>query len=335
MTTELKQTNGKIRVEGRVIGFDPQSENTYREGTTNTSGKPYRSVSLNVKTSPTNVIYNLDLFGTVPKNNKVKVFSNKNGDKQSLELNFDERNNAPAGFTCFGFGTVGTGFEKENGRIKMKNYFNLDGAEVIKNTLENDASVWIDGEFNISNYISNGEERQNIKYTIKRIGLKDEIDFDQENFKEVASFEQEVVIVGHDLDKENKKLYVTGRIIDFKQEWNDVTFVVNLNEYEKLGQNIYKKTKFGDLLTLQGKIVNGVILTEAPKDDEFDWGGETPEGQGQRVIKDRISELQITNVKDHKPKFYKEDDFFKPDEFSGSPFEEGSDEFSDTDDIWG
>lgn len=321
MTTELKQTNGKIRVEGKVIGFDPENENTYRQGITKESSKEYRSVSLSVKTSPTNMIYNLDLFGTVP-NKKVKVFSNKNGEKRSLELDFEERNNAPEGFTCFGFGTVGTGFEKENGRIKMKNYFNLDGAEVIKDSLENDASVWIDGEFNINKFMSNGEMKQSIKYTIKRIGLKDEIDFDQENFKEVASFEQEVVIVGHNLDKDNKKLYVTGRIIDFKQEWDDVTFVVNLNEYEKLGHNIYKKTKFGDLITLQGKIVNGVVLTEAPVLDEFDWGGETPEGQGQRMIQDRVSELQITNVKDYKAKVYKEEDFFKLNESKSSPFED-------------
>lgn len=316
MTTELQQTKGKIRVEGKVVGFDPNNENTYREGFTKNDNKPYRSVSLGVKTSPTNIVYNLDLFGMEPKK-KVKIFSNKNGEKKNMEIDFEDRNNMPAGFTCFGFGTVATGFESDGTKTKMTNYFNLDGVEVIKDNLGNDASVWIDGEFNVNSYISNGEEKQTVKYNINRIGLlKTEIDFEQENFKEVASFEQEMVIVGHILDKENKKLLTTGRIINFDKTWNDVTFVIDLDKFEKLGQNIYKKTKFGDVITVQGKIVNGVILTEVEEVQEFNWGGETPEGQGQRVIKNRVSEFQITNVKEHKAKVYKEEDFIKVADFT-------------------
>ncbi|TVY09886.1 hypothetical protein [Paenibacillus cremeus] len=313
---ELKQTVGKIRIEGKIQGLE--AEGAYREGRTkNGEGQPYRSISTSVKTSPTNTIYNIDLFGQVP-NKKVKIFSNKNGNKQQMEIDFDERDQMPDGFTCFGFGTVGTGFEQENGRLKMKNYFNYDGVKAIKDNLHNDTPVWIDGEFNINTYESNGETKTNVKYTIARIGLKDEMDFDADNFKEVASFEQEFVVTEHQLDKEARKLYVGARIIGWDKTWKDITFVVDANKYETLANNVYKKTKFGDLLKVQGVIRSGVELAEVEEEPELNWGGETPTGQGKKAIRNKINELQITNVMSHTAKVYKEDDFIVDNPFEQS-----------------
>jgi single-stranded DNA-binding protein len=301
--TELIKTVGSIRVEGKVSGFDPSNENTYREGETK-HHKPYRSVSIGVRTSPTNVVYNLDAFGQVP-DKKVKIFSNKNGEKKSLEIDFKDRHDMPAGFTCFGFGTVGTGFDK-----KMKNLFSYDGAEAIKDNLENDTPVWVEGEFNVNTYQSNGETKTSVKYAINRIGLlKDGVDFESENFKEVASFEQEFVVVDHNYVKETNKLNVIARIINWDKSWDDITFTVDVGKYKSLAENIKKKTKFGDLLKVQGRIINAVELQEIEQPVEINWGGETPQGQGKKVIKNHISELQITNVLKHEAKKYREEDF--------------------------
>lgn len=322
--TELQQNRGTIRVEGKIVGFD--NENTYRTGDTK-AGQPYRSVSLTVKTSPNNVIYNLDAFGQVPTK-KVKIFSNKNGEKKNMEIDFKDRDNMPEGFTCFGFGTVGTGFEKDTtGKIKMKNYFNYDGAEVIKSSVANETSVWIDGEFNINEYIVNGEDRSTVKYQINRIGLlKDEVDLDAENFKEVASFEQEFVVVSTNVDKEAKKVYVSARIINFNKSWKDISFVVDANQYETLASNFIKRAKFGDVIKAQGKIINGTVLTEVEEVAEINWGGEAPEGQGKKVNRNKISELQITNVVSHTAKVYKEDDFIKVNPFANDSNVDISDE---------
>lgn len=320
MATELQQTKGSVRIEGKIVGFDPSDEKSYRDGETK-NGRDYRSISTAVKTSNTNIIYNLDLFGQVP-DKKVKIFSNKGGEKKNLEIDFDDRDFAngeyegfPDGFTCFGFGTVGAGFDKENGKLKMKNYFNYDGVEIIKDKLENDNSVWIDATFNINTYDSNGETKTNVKYTIDRIGRKDDIDFDAENFKEVASFEQEMVVVHTEFNKDTNRLYVTGRIINFNKTWKDMTFVVDTEKYNELAKNIYKKCKFGDLLTVQGKIINGTILVEAPEEESIDWGGETPEGVDRKMNRNKVSEFQITNVKKHTAKIYKESDFIVEDAF--------------------
>ncbi|OBG93866.1 hypothetical protein A9X05_09195 [Mycobacterium sp. E3298] len=282
-----------------------------------------------MKTSENNVIYNLDLFGQVPTG-KVKVFSNKNGEKQTLEIDWDDKDNLPEGFTPFGFNAVRTSFEKdEKGKAIQKNYFNYDGVEVIKESLSEGDSIWINGTFNVNTFMSNGEEKSTVKYTIGSIGLlKEPVDFSAEGFKEVASFEQEFVVIHTDIDKANKKVFVTGRIINFNKTWNDIMFVVDGNEFETLAANVAKKFKFGDVVTVQGKIRNGTVLEEIKEQPSaFDWGGEAPEGQGKKFNRNRISELQITNVTEFKQKVYKEDDFFK----SADPFEQtkGSSSSSD------
>lgn len=304
---ELQQTNGKVRIEGIIVGFNPDDERSYKSGTSK-AGKEYKSVTLAIKTNDNNVIYDIGNYGGVKE--IVKLHGKVDGEKQKIEVPFTERNNRPAGFTCYGFGTVRTGLEKdENGKVVMKNYFNYDGAEFIAQKVENDLQVWIDASFNVENYVSNGEPQTRVKYTIEGVGLlKNSIDFSAENFKEVASFEQEVVVLSADVNKDTKKLYLNARIINFDKTWKDLVFVVDGTKYETLAQNIYKKAKFGDLLTIQGIIRNGTELVEVKETPTFDWGGETPQGQG-KVNKNTIRELQITNVLGHKPKVYKESDF--------------------------
>ncbi|MEK4006430.1 hypothetical protein [Paenibacillus sp. FSL H3-0333] len=314
MTTELQQTRGSVKIEGKIVGFDKTQENSYRKGSTKESNKPYRSISLGVKTSPTNQIYQLNQFGMIPeKAAKVIKFKGR-GNKEHFEIDYAHKSELPDGAGVMGFGIVGVG-DGEQGKQTIKNYFAYDAVEKIADEYGNDDSVVINGEFDIDTYESNGESKTTVKYNVKKIWLaKEPIDFEKENYKEVASFEQEFVVVGHNLDKDAKKLYVTGRLITFKKDWYDITFTIDLVKHEALGQNIFKKTKFGDILKVQGIIVNGVVLVEAPV-QTFDWGGEIPAGQ-QNVISNRISELQITNVLEHTPKVYKEDDFFKAAEFS-------------------
>lgn len=306
---ELTQTKGTQRFEGIIVGFDPSNENTYREDFTK-AGKPYRSVNLSIKTSDSNVIYNIGLFGQSDSNKRVKLFSNKGGEKKSIDVDWDDREDAPDGYTCFGFGTAALAFEYENGKLKRHNYFSYDAVDKIRAQLADGDNVWIDTEFKVERYVSNGEEKTSVKYTLRGIGfLKNPVDFEQENFKEVSSFEQEFVVIDNNIDKDAKKIYVTGRLIEYNKSFNDIAFVVDADKYPTLANNIAKKTRFGDLLHVEGKVVNGAILVEATETENIDWGGETPEGIRKPMVKNKVSEIQITNVKKHTPKVYKESDF--------------------------
>lgn len=324
---ELMQTKGSCKFFGQVVGL--QNENTYREDVSK-KGRPYRSASLSIKTSPTNVVYSQDLYGQIPEK-KVKVYSNKNNEKKSLEIDFDDRDNLPDGFTPFGFGTVRTGIEKdEKGKNIQKNYFTYDAVKKIEESLTDGDSIYINSDFKVETYTKDGEERSVVKYSVNGIGfLKDEVDFENENFKEVSSFEQEFVVIGTNIDKEAKKLYIQGRIIAFNKTWFDIQFVIDANEYGTLATNVNKKFKFGDVVKVQGRIRNGTVIEEVVETPAFDWGGEAPEGQGKKFNKNKISELQITNVLDHKPKVYKEDDFVVAS--NEDPFDNSDNNFNDKD----
>jgi len=317
---ELQPTRGTVKFVGQVVGLE--NENTFRTGVTkNGEGYPFRSVSLAIKTSPTNIVYNIDNFGQDNPDQEVTIFSNKKDEKEKRKIKFEDRHELPAGFTPFGFGTIRLGFDKDtNGKLIFKNLFSYDAIERIKETLNEGDTVFINGSFKPETYNSNGEDKTTVKYNLESIGLsKNPVEFEDENFKEVSSFEQEMVVVDVSVDKENKKVYVTGRLIKYNKIWDDIVFIVDAKEQEQFATNVAKKLKFGDLIKAQGIIINGVILEEQKAADAFDWGGEEPEGQ-KKFIKTPISELRITNIKEHSPKEYKELDF----EIDEDPFKDSS-----------
>lgn len=308
---EIQQTRGKVRFEGELI-FDRNAQGTYREGITkNGEGRPYRSVSLGVKTSKTNKVYNIDLFGQIPadKNKVAKISKFKGKTREKVEVNYNNKKDIPDGVAVFGFGIVGVGHDGKT----VKNYFTYDAIEEICNRYKSGDPVWIDATFKIDTYESNGETRTTIKYEITKIGfLSEALDFDAEDFKEISSYEQDVVVVDHVHVPETNKLNVAVRIIHWDGTWKDATFVIDMSTHKDLAVNVKKKTKFGDILKIRGVVVNAVVLTETEQPTEIDWGGTDPEGQGKRVIKDHISEVRITNVVSHEAKKYKEDDFIVP-----------------------
>ncbi|EGL19844.1 hypothetical protein [Paenibacillus sp. HGF7] len=261
-----------------------------------------------MKTSKTNVIYNLDLFGQIP-DKKVRLHSNKDGVKQKIEIDYTERENFPEGFTCFGFGVTSLALEKDSeGKSRKHNYFDYEAVGKIRDSINDGDYVWIDATFNINTYISNGETRSKVKYKIENIGFKSPADFEQDNFKEVSSFEYDIVVLNTNLNKEKNRLYVGGRLIDYFGNFSDMTFTVDTSKHEALAENIKNKTRFGDIISVQGRCVNGAVLVEAPK--VLDWGGESPEGVG-KLVEDKVSEFQITKVTGHKAKAYKQDDFIQ------------------------
>lgn len=327
---ELVQTKGSVKFLGQVVGL--QNENTYRSGVTkNGEGVPYLTASLTVKTSSNNVVYNLEHFGQIIEGKKVKVYSNKGGEKQTLEIDFNDRKNLPEGFTPFGFGTLRTSFEKDaKGKPIQKNYFSYDGVEVVKDMLKDGESVWVNGEFNPNTYMSNGEQKTSVKYTMNSIGyLKEDVDFESEKFIETSSFEQEMVVIDVNVDKETKKAYVTGRLIRYNKSYDDIVFVVDGNDQQEFAKNFISKVKPFDLIKTEGRIINGTVLEEVePEKVAIDWGGETQETFARKnFTKNRIQEFRITNVTVHTPKFYKEDDF----EVSQDPFNDNTDKSEEND----
>jgi hypothetical protein len=348
---ELKQTKGQFKAVGIVNRIS--NDNAYREGEIEQGryeGREYRSIRFGVKTSETNELF-VEMFGMElddayiykPATKKDKEKGKKGTTKK---IAFDERDEVPEGYSIIGI-TVGLERDEKNKQVRQ-NLVNYDAVEYVFENLEDGDSVFVSGDIEYSEY----EGKKQTKYVIKNISkTKDEVNFDDEKFDEMTSFEQEIVFVDASMDKEEGKLIVIGRVINYGGTYMDIPFVINEEKYPKLVKNFKKRLKFGDFIKVFGNCVNRAEKVETEIDeDEDDWGGGgKPKGFGGTVTH-RTTEMEIIDVDSatFEAGKYEEDDFVKAknllvddeedeDEDSENPFAEDEDDsdddpFSDDDD---
>lgn len=293
---KLEQTKGKFKLQGIVTGVE--RDGAYREGTTG-GGKDYKSIRFGVKTSPTNTVY-VELFGM----EKDQVFAWNTKAKAGSQFDWDDRYDLPKGYHLMGVNVKLT----EDG--EQETLAELEAVEKIYEELQDDMSVYVTGQPQFSEYEKDGKTVQKVVWSIGSIGLtKNPIDFTDEKFKEVSEFQQTVVITDTDVDRETKKLIVNTYIVtDKKGNFTSSQFVVDGTTHATLAGNMKKRLKFGDLVTVEGKVVNEKITTEVVEED--DWGGDSSSFNTQTAT---VTEMKITTITPgtHEAKKYTEDDFVK------------------------
>lgn len=318
MSNVLEQTKGKFKIEGKVVGIG--NENAFREGFTS-SDKPYKSLQFFVQTSPTNRI-KVEMFGM--EREEVVFYDSKA--KQSSRVKWDDRNtDAVKGAKLLGSNLYLEGSGDKKTRKVLVEY---DAIDYILEHLKEDASVRITGSIDFGSYENDeGQTRNTVKFPIGSITVIDNIDFEAEDFKEVSSFEQAIVVNDKMVDNETKKLLISSYIIKYNKEGNiavGADFIVDGGEYPKLANNMAKRLGFGDYIKIYGKIKNETIQREAEPDeieeDEAveDWGGdeEIASEFANNYITDYINELQITAVDSgsYEKAMYNEEDFISEEE---------------------
>lgn len=306
----LERTKTQFKLRGIVSGT--QNEFFFNEGTINSGkneGKRYKSVRFKVATSPNNRI-SVELFGM--ERDKVYPYSSK--DKKTIELPWNKRFNPPDGYKVIG---VGVGLEQdEEGNTVRKNYTDYDAVEAIKRNLHDGDCVQISGEIQFQQYVKNDETFLSTKYVIKNIFRQDEIDFEDEKFEPLHSFQADIVVVDSEYDKDENKIYLNTYHIPYNNDgdvWVPAKYVVDCsNVSEKFAKNM-KGLKFGDFITVYGHCINGMVLEE---EEEDEWGGVKPKGFN--VSGQSFNELQITGVdaETFVKKRYREDDFVVKQEFA-------------------
>lgn len=335
-TTKLEQTKGQFKLMGKVKGIE--NENALREGTTK-SDKPYKALSFFVETSPTNAI-KVEMFAM--ERDVVYAYSSKA--KETKKVNWADRHKNHNDYKVIG---VRLGLEKgEDGKNIVKQLVEWDAVEELTESLKDGDSVFVSGNIDFQQFKNKeGVLVESTKYQIGQVSkTKKPVDFDAEDFTEMSQFEQEVVITGAEIDKtdkENPKLMVTAKTINYKGEDTDTTFIVEAgknDKLKKLATNMKKRFKFGDFIKVFGLCVNRTELEEAEESvEEDDWGGETDvkDSFNNNYIRNYIQELQITSVDSstYEPKKYKEEDFFNEDEdsFGDDNVDLDGDDFSDED----
>lgn len=329
-TTKKEQTKGNFKLIGKVKGIE--NENALKEGTTKNDA-PYKSLSFFVETSPTNAI-KVEMFAM--ERDEVFFYSSKA--KDTKRIPWDKRHNSIKEYKLIG---TRMGLEKEKGSDKNKQVMMVewDAVDYILDNLKDGDSVFVNGTIDFQNYKDQqGNDKESKRYTIQGISkTKKPVDFDADDFSEMASFEQDIVVT--DVVVLEGKLHIGAKIIGYAgkngQAIADTTFVVDPEadggKYKKLANNMKKRLKWGDFIKVFGLCVNAVELQEVEVEaEEDDWGGEMPAGQGE-TIRNYIQELRVTAVDStsYEPKKYTEEDFFSEDEDNFGDDEDFGDDFGD------
>ena len=329
----LKQTKNKFKMIGNVVRID--KDHAYREdegkqGTKN-AGKTYRSVKFGVKTSDTNE-NTVQMFAFEPEkvflwnSEKKKADKNYKGDR----VDFDKWLANEEKYREEGYAVLQTriGLEYgEDGKIQSKGLPSFVSAKEIYEGLNNGDSVVIEGNISYSSY-KNQQDKvvEQINFNIEKVFKIKDVDFESEKFEEVSYFEQEIVFVDAEMVKEEGKVYVTGRHINYNKSFHDTQFVINYKDaegnvdkaMEKLAKAFATKMKFGDVLNVFGNVVNRVIIGEVEEEEEEDddddllsqLGGRGKPKHAQKFAsRTYVNEMQIEGVDAWDKAVYTEDDF--------------------------
>jgi hypothetical protein len=326
VATKKEQTKGQFKLMGKVKGI--KNENALREGTT-TSDDPFKALSFFIETSPTNAI-KVELFAMERK--EVYFYSSKA--KDTKKVAWEKRDSSIKEYKLMG---VRMGLEKDGDKNKQVIMVEWDAVDYIIEHLKDGDSVFVSGSIGFQNYKDQqGNEKESKNYQLNGISkTKKPIEFDAEDFSEMASFEQDIVVT--DVAVLDGKLQIGAKIIGYDgkkgQTVVDTAFVVDPEadggKYKKLANNMKNRLKWGDTIKVFGLCINAVELVagEVEADDD-DWGGEKPAGMD--MIRNYIQELRVTAVDStsYVAKKYTEEDFFSEDEDNF-----GEDDGSDGDDF--
>lgn len=338
---ELKQTKSSFKLRGKVTGIDKDNafkEEVMRKEGNKNDGKLYRSLAFGVKTSDTNQI-RVSMFDYEPEEvflwNSEKKEADKDykGEKIAYgiwEAKQDELREQ--GYAVLQARVGVEYYEDDKGKQKLdsKGLPSYVASEYIYNNLNNGDSVVVEGEIRYSKYKNrNDEEVSQTTYTIKKLFLlKDDIDFEDDNFEEVTYFEQVFIFVDAIPMKKENKMVVTGRIIDYNGNFIDTNFAVKYHNTDetvdkpydddmlKLAEAFKTKFKFGDKVSVYGDAINRVVYEEVKEEDKekvnvlASLGGKKKPAHAMSS-RSYINDMEIHGVSEWVKKAYKAEDFVK------------------------
>lgn len=328
---KLVETKGAFKVIGKVSRID--KEFAWKEAITEKGkreGDLYRSLKFGVKTSDTNEI-TVSMFDYEP----TEVFLWNSGKREKdpsykgEKIPFGTWEEQQDELREQGYAVLQTRVGltyNEEGKIDSKGLPSFVASQEIYNNLDNGDSVVIEGKIRYGSYMNkNDEEVEQKTYVIEKAYKIKDVDFEAENFEEITYFEQQMVFVDIDIDKKEGKAYLTGRIIDYRENFHDTQMIITFkddegnldNDMVKMIDTLKNKVKFGDVIKVYGDTLNRVILSEVEddsKDEDLfaEFGGKAKPKHAQGfVARTYVTEMQIHGVDGWDKEIYTEEDFVK------------------------
>ena len=148
-----------------------------------------------------------------------------------------------------------------------------DAAKEVGEHLVDDKSVFTRGNFEYSHYTDdNGNVRRNVKLVPQQVSLCKPIDFADDDFVPTADFNQTIVFMGIEQEKENDKatgrFIVSAKIVNYSSI-EDAEFIV---EESKLATLFKKNLKPYTAIKVSGKMTCNTQTEQVVNEDS--WGEE-------------------------------------------------------------
>ena len=288
---DLKVCKGTFRLIGNVKGVG--SDRFFKTTTFEKSGVSKNQTSFGVETSKNNINY-VVVEGFDGKEAWFSKWDAKTKTNDIKKVDWDDRFEFnEEGYQPF-FGTR-LGLElDEKGKPTIVTMFGYDAAQELSAALEDDMGVYIEGQINYTSYKKGDEIKRYKNFSPQKIyAQKEMVDFDSDKFKEENRFEQEIVFISIEQEKDAETSKPTGRFLLYakivtRDGVEDATFVV---EDKSLADKIRKGLKPYYGIQVMGRLVTKVENAEETEDDAW---GDDEDLEGGNTLKFR--EMIITKA---------------------------------------
>ena len=289
---DLPVTRGSFQLRGHVSGVE--SQNFYTEKETKT-GNTFRKVNFGVAYDDHKSVY-LTLTG-MPRELVYFTKKDKNTNKtESKPVKWANRKSFNEdGFRMIGISAGLQQIRNEDGSVEnvVQTLTDFDACEYLSAYLEDDMSVYVNGNLDFSSFVTNtGEVRRQINYVPSRIySAKAPIDFDSDKYKPTHTFEQTIVYRGIEQEMDGDK--ATGRFImsAYVVNYNSIEMVEFIVENKALASACKKYMKPYWSFTVNGVIEVKNHIDEVKK--ESPWGTPNP---NKRVRFASTREMIVTGI---------------------------------------
>ena len=275
---ELKQTSATFQTRGIVFGM--KKNNAYQSGTSKNGGS-WNSIEFGLNINDKKPIF-IKLNG-FPRN-EVYYYkaAEKKGEKGTTKkVAWKDRKKSPGeGFRLIGV-NISTG-KDENGKNINEMFVEYDAVEHLHKTLKDGDSLFVKGNMVFSSYTNkDGQTQRKVELVPTQISYTQEpVDFDAEDFKEMAEFENTLVFsdIEKETDEDGKntgRFVITGYSIGYSTV-DPVSFIIDA-DHAKLAGNIKKKLKPSNSIKTYGRIeIVSNVSTVDDNDDDDGWGESSP-----------------------------------------------------------
>lgn len=270
---DLPETKGLFQLKGIVTGTE--KDKFYKEIKTR-SNKDMRIVNFGVTYDEDSTLY-VNIQGMEHEDVYFSKKSEKKGEKkETVKVPWVDRYT----YKREGFKLIGKdiGVRKkidDKGKTvnDNKRLADFDACKEINDNLKDGTSVFIKGNLDYSSYLDDtGNKRTSTKLVPNQISLCKEIDFTDEKYKQQHDFNQVIVFIGIEQEREDDR--PTGRFIVFAKiitysNIEDVEFII---ENKELANRFRKSLKPYYSIKVSGHIVTSIQAETIEDDDE--WGEE-------------------------------------------------------------